>query len=417
LTLRVGLTGGIACGKSRVRQRLSAAGFETLDLDGIAHEVMGPGGAAHRDVVDAFGPGVLAPGGGVDRQRLGDVIFADPEARARLNAIVHPRVREEEARRVSLRPDHPGRIVVTDAALLVEAGVHLRFDRLVVVHCEAAEQMRRLVERDGIDEGAARARMDAQMPLDEKRRFAHIEVDASGSLGDTDRAADRLAFELRRLARACPAPVAIPLERRLAAMVTGPRGGPRGLERGRVLHDIAAAGGLELERIARLLVPPADRPWYRAAGPGEQAGPETLAPPVVIWSLSRGGPDVEFLAAAAASLARLTHTDPAQIAGACLYALALQEATVGGSAEALASSLPTWTALAGRWGGAAPPEAVTAAVDAAARIQTDPAAVRARWAASPSGELVAGLVAATIGVPSSSVPPSLLETLAALDGF
>ena len=138
----------------------------------------------------------------------------------------------------------------------------------------------------------------------------------------------------------------------------------------------------------------------------------------MIWSLSRGGPDAEFVAAAAASLARLdAHRSGARSAGACLYALALQEAMVGGSAEALAASLPGWTALARRWGGAAPAEAVTAAVDAAARIQTDPAAVRARWAASPAGELAAGLVAATIGVPSSSVPPSLLETLAALDGF
>jgi dephospho-CoA kinase len=415
LTLRVGLTGGIACGKSRVLRRLSAAGFETIDLDRIAHEVTAPGGDAYRDVVAAFGPGVLAQDGSLDRKRLGEAVFADPAARARLNAIVHPRVRDEEARRVALRPDHGNRVVVTDAALLVEAGVHLRFDRLVVVHCPPGEQLRRVMQRDGLDLEAARARVDSQMPVDEKRRFAHIEVDASGSLRDTDRAADRLAFELRRLARGSPAPVAIPLERRLAAMVTGPPRGPRGLERGRVLDDIAAAGGPEMERIARLLVPPADGPWYRAARADAGApGPESLAAALVVWSLSRGGPDAEFVAAAAASLARLTHTDPARIAGACLYALALQEAMVGGAADALAASLPSWIALARRWGGAAPPAAITTAVEAAARAGADPMAARAEpW----SGELATGLVAATIGVPSSSVPPSLLETLAALDGF
>jgi dephospho-CoA kinase len=402
VTLRVGLTGGIASGKSRVLRRLAAAGLETLDLDRIGHEVMAPGGPAYGDVVLAFGPGILAADGTVDRKRLGAVVFADPAARARLDAIVHPRVREEEARRAALQPDHPERIMVTDAALLVEAGVHLRFDRLVVVHCSADEQIRRLMERDGIDEPAARARLAAQMPVQEKRRFAHLEVDASGSLDETDQAADRLVGELRRLAGARPARVTIPLERRLAAMAAGPERGPRGLQRARVLEDIVAAGGLEMGRIARLLVPPTEGPWYRAARPAPgDPGPETLAGPVVVWSLARGGPDAEFTAAAAASLARLTHTDPAQIAGACLYALALQEAMVGGAARALAASLADGIGRARRWGGAAPPDAITAAVAAAA--------------SSPPGALAAGLVAATVGVPRSAVPSSLLDTLAALD--
>jgi dephospho-CoA kinase len=418
LTLRVGLTGGIACGKSRVLRRLAAAGLETLDLDRIAHEVTAPGGSAYRDVAEAFGPAVLGEDGGVDRKRLGELVFADPAARARLNAIVHPRVREEEARRVAIRPDHPGRIVVTDAALLVEAGVHLRFDRLVVVYCGADEQVRRLMERDGIDQAAARARIAAQMPMEEKRRFAHIELDTTGDLRETDRAADRLAFELRRLSRGRAPRVAVPLERRLAAMIAGPRRGPRGLDRGRILDDIAAGAGLEMERIARLLVPPADGPWYRAARPqGGDEGPEALAAPVVVWALSRHGPDVDFLAAAAASMARLTHNDPGRVAGACLYAVALQEAMVSGTAEALLAPLPGWLELARRWGGGDAPAPITAAVESAARVHADPIAARAARAGEPSGELAAGLVAATIGVPSSAVPPSLLETLAALDGF
>src|SRR2546427_3185758 len=120
--LRVGLTGGIACGKSYVLRRLAAAGLATLDLDEVAHEVMAPGGAAHADVVREFGSGILAADGKVDRKRLGDVVFADPSARARLNALVHPRVREEEARRAAAADRGPGTVVVTDAALLVGAG-------------------------------------------------------------------------------------------------------------------------------------------------------------------------------------------------------------------------------------------------------------------------------------------------------
>ena len=405
MTLRVGLTGGIACGKSRVLRRLAAAGFATLDLDRIAHELMAPGGAAYRDVVEAFGPAILAADESVDRRRLGEVVFADPAARARLNAIVHPRVREEEARRAALQAGDEGAVIVTDAALLVEAGVHLRFDRLVVVHCSEGEQIRRLVKRDGLDGKAARARVDAQMPVEEKRRFAHLEVDASAGLAETDRAADALASELQRLARTRPRRVRIPLERSVGAIVAGPRRGPRGLEPARILADVAAAGGLEMERVARLLVPPTDRPWYRAARSGAaDAGPETLAAPVVVWSLSRGGPDPDYVAAAAASLARLTHKGGAEVAGACLFALAMQEAAVSGAPDKLVSSLPGWSALARRWGGAAPPDRIAAAVHVAARHGSD-----------ATDDLAAGLVGAAFGMPASAAPSALLDALAALD--
>ena len=398
-------------------RRFSAAGFETLDLDRIAHEVTAPGGAAYHDVVAAFGPGILAADGSVDRRRLGALVFGDPAARARLNALVHPRVREEEARRVSLHGDREGMVVVTDAALLVEAGVHLRFDRLVVVHCAPDQQIRRLIERDGIDEEAARARVGAQMPVEEKRRFAHFEVDASASLADTDRAADGLASELGRLARARPPRRDIPLARRVGAMLAGPRSGPRGLEPARILADIAAAGGLEMERAARLLLPPTDRPWYRAAlAEAEEVGPETLAAPVVLWALSRGGPDPDFVAAAAASLARLTHADPSQIAGACLFALALQEAAVaGGAGGEMLSSLPRWADLAQRWGGAPPPSRVAAAVEAAARHGTDPVAARAACRDSASGDLAAGLVGAAVGIPAAMAPSFVLDALEGLE--
>src|SRR4029079_11735128 len=121
------------CGKSRVRRHLAAAGFGTLDLDGVAHEMIAPGGPAYDDVVAAFGRGILAADGTVDRKALGSRVFVDAAARAELNALVHPRVRDEEPRRAAAHEAAGGRVFVTDAALLVEAGVHLACERPVVV--------------------------------------------------------------------------------------------------------------------------------------------------------------------------------------------------------------------------------------------------------------------------------------------
>ena len=150
------------------------AGLATLDLDLVAHDVMAPGAAAYDAVVAEFGPGIVGAGGRIDRPALAGRVFADPGARNRLNALVHPRVREEEDRRAAALAAADAALLVTDAALLVEAGYHLRFDRLVVVHCPPEEQLRRLRLRDGLDEPAARARLRAQMPIDEKRSFAHF---------------------------------------------------------------------------------------------------------------------------------------------------------------------------------------------------------------------------------------------------
>jgi dephospho-CoA kinase len=401
--LRVALTGGIACGKSRVLRRLAAAGFDVLDLDAVAREVTAPGGAAYEEVVRAFGPGILAKDGAVDRKALAAIVFADASARARLNAIVHPRIREEEARRLAERAGEPEAVSVTDAALLVETGQHLRFDRLVVVHCAPAEQLRRLMARDGIDEGAARARIAAQMPVEEKRRFAHLEVDATGTLEETDRAADAVAAELLRLARAPRSRPQVALSRRLGCLVSGPAAGPRGLDPRRLVVDIAAAGGLEMERVARLLVPPASGPWYRAALDPPPLGPETLAAPIVLWALARCRDD-ELVGGAAFSLARLTHVADVEVAGAVLFALVLTAVVAG---EPLAPDLlakrPGWTRLARRWAGAEPPRRIAAAVEAAV------AGVAA------TGELSGALRGAAIGVPADAAPPDVLRAVEAIE--
>jgi len=343
-------------------------------------------------------------------------VFADPSARARLNALVHPRVREEEARRAAAADRGPGTVVVTDAALLVEAGVHLRFHRLVVVHCPPELQRRRLRERDGVDEAAAEARLAAQMPIEEKRRFAHFEVDTSASFADTDRQADALAGTLRDLARTAPAPVPVPLDRAAACLLFGPAEGPRGLDPVRVVAEIAAAGGPEMERLARLLVPLARGPWYRAAGRGSGPGPATLAGPAALWSLARAGVDDDHVVAAAATFARLTHPDPGARADACLQALLLQSAAAAGIVDpALRNRLGAYTQLAARWAGAPPGDRARAALRAALRHPQDAARAREHAADAETGSLAAALVAIAAGSPAVAVPPDVLASLRELN--
>jgi dephospho-CoA kinase len=374
---------------------------------------MAPEGAAYPDVVKAFGPSILAPDGSVDRKRLGDLVFADAEARARLNALVHPHVREEEQRRAAA-VGGPGSPVVTDAALLVEAGVHLRFRRLVVVHCPPEVQLRRLQERDGLDRAAAEARLAAQMPIEDKRRFGHFEVDTSGSFADSDRQADALAEKLRALARTVPAPV--PADRAAACLVLGPAEGPRGLTPGKLLAEMVMAGGPEMERLARALVPPARGPWYRAAERDAGPGPETLAAPIALWSLARAGPDDDHVVAAAASLARLTHADPSARTDACLQALLLHSAAVAGTVDPdLRQRLYAYMDLAARWGGARPGARVREALQSALRHPQDAARASADAADPETGRLAAALVAIAAGSPAVAVPPDLLSSLQALN--
>jgi len=412
--LRVGLTGGIACGKSHVLTRLSARGFHVLDLDLLAHEVMAPGGAAHAAVVEAFGPGVLLPGGGIDRKRLGTIVFADRVARERLGAIVHPRVREDESRRAAAWAADRNAVVVSDAALLVEAGVHLRFDRLVVVHCRPEQQLARLLLRDGIDEAGARARIAAQMPLSEKRRFAHFEIDTSASFEDTAQQVDRLAEALDRLAREARPRVRVGLEQAIGSLAHGPQRGPRGLTPLLVLEEIVAASGLELAQLARRLAPPSDEPWYLAGGAGETGpGPAALMAPVVLWSLVRGAPDPGFVFAAAASLARLTHREAKVVASACLFARALLETAVLGRVPAdLPARAAQWAEEAARWGGAAPDATLAPVFEAAGSQRND--VTRARQECERRGgdaALAGALVGLAVGAAIDSAAPPVAEAL------
>lgn len=196
--LKIGLTGGIACGKSYALRRFQALGANTVDADQIAREVVQPGQPALAEIEAEFGAEMLLDDGTLDRVRLGRLIFSDEGARRRLNGIIHPYILEWELRRMesiaSRGPDCP--LVIVDAALMIEAGSHARYDLLVVVYCRPEIQRRRLQLRDGLSEQEARLRIDSQMPTLEKVRLADYVIETSGTAGDTDDQVRQVFLEL-----------------------------------------------------------------------------------------------------------------------------------------------------------------------------------------------------------------------------
>jgi dephospho-CoA kinase len=202
--LRVGLTGGIACGKSVVAALMREMGLHVLDADALAHRLMEPGQPAYEDVVREFGREILRPDRHIDRKKLGDIVFRDPARREQLNRIVHPRVIETRERElIELELAMPRGIAVVEAALLIEAGYYKKVDRLIVCFCRPEQQMERLLAR-GLTEGEARQRMAAQMPLEEKLRLADDVVNCSGRMEDTRRQVEELVAKLRRAAEREP---------------------------------------------------------------------------------------------------------------------------------------------------------------------------------------------------------------------
>src|SRR5574341_1364186 len=184
--LLVGLTGGIATGKSAVAGAFHQLGCVVIDADILAREVVEPGEPAHAEIVDEFGRGVLQPDGTLDRKRLGAIVFADPEKRKRLEAITHPRIRERFARTLAelVAREFAG-IVIFDAPVMIESGNYKDMDRLVVVVTDAATQRARALERDGDGEEIER-RIASQMPLAEKVRLADYVIDNSGGRAATE---------------------------------------------------------------------------------------------------------------------------------------------------------------------------------------------------------------------------------------
>lgn len=194
--LRVGLTGGLAGGKSTVARRLAEAGFTVVDADRLVAESYGPGGEGARAVSRLFGPELLTANGAVDRERLARRVFADPEARRRLEAAIHPIVRRRFGEIAAGAPDG---VAVLEAALLTETGQTPSFDLMVTVEAPEEVRVQRAVAR-GLDEEAARARIAAQTDSARRRETADVVIENDGDLAHLHRQSDALVRELRRRA-------------------------------------------------------------------------------------------------------------------------------------------------------------------------------------------------------------------------
>ena len=195
---RLGITGGIASGKSVVACMLRELQVQVPDADRLAHQLTEPGQLAYREVVQEFGSEILSPDHHIDRAKLAAIVFADRAKLDRLNAIVHPRVEVAAFEQLAeWQRAGTNDAVFVEAALLIEAGFHKSLDGLIVAWCKPEQQLQRLIAR-GLTEAEARGRMASQMPVEEKLRYATERINCSGSLDETRKQVEALAAKLRR---------------------------------------------------------------------------------------------------------------------------------------------------------------------------------------------------------------------------
>jgi len=183
----VGLTGGIACGKTTVAKMFSDMGIPVIDADDLAREVVEPGTPGLKLIVDEFGEGVLDDSGRLDRKKVGEMVFGDEEARETLNAIMHPLIGAAGAERIMAHQDDPAPYLLYEAALLVETRAYEAFSALIVVSAEESLQRLRLIARDGFTVADANARIESQLPLARKIAVADYVVTNNGDLDATQR--------------------------------------------------------------------------------------------------------------------------------------------------------------------------------------------------------------------------------------
>ncbi|MGG3453781.1 MULTISPECIES: dephospho-CoA kinase [Paenibacillus] len=189
--MNIGLTGGIATGKSTVSRMLAGLGAAVLDADVIAREIMEPGHPVLAAVRERFGQGVLHPDGTLDRKKLGEIVFSHPEERIALESLTHPAIRSEMKQRLDeLEQEDPLRLVVADIPLLYESGLDPLYEEIMVVYVPRELQMSRLIQRDGLSREAAEQRLSAQMDIEVKKERADILIDNSGGLDETKRQID-----------------------------------------------------------------------------------------------------------------------------------------------------------------------------------------------------------------------------------
>jgi len=195
--MRVGLTGGIATGKSYVRARFESLGVPTIDADTLARDAVAPGSTGLADVIRRFGAEVCDTGGALNRKKLGAIVFKSLDARRDLERIIHPYVREMMERWfASLDPERV-LFAIADIPLLFEGGLESDFDAVIVTACEPATQLRRLMTRDGLSEEEARQRVAAQWPIENKIAKADYVIRTDGTFDDTNRHVDTVVSSLR----------------------------------------------------------------------------------------------------------------------------------------------------------------------------------------------------------------------------
>jgi len=198
--LKVGLTGGLACGKSFVGEALESWGCLLVRADQLGHEVLSPGGEAYDTVVREFGSEIVSQSGEIDRRALAARVFGSPDRLARLNALVHPPVvRREEEVIAEFAKREPHGIAVVEAAILIETGSYKRFDRIILVTCREDQQVERAMRRDGAALEDIEARISRQMPLEEKRKYADFVINTAGDKEDTLRQTRAVFDALRRI--------------------------------------------------------------------------------------------------------------------------------------------------------------------------------------------------------------------------
>jgi len=194
-----GLTGGAASGKSTVARMFQDLGARIIDADRIGHEMLRSSSPASVEILRQFGKGILDDSGEIDRSRLGRIVFGDPQKLQQLNAIVHPRIiARVEDLAAQYHADDPGAVILVDAALIFEAGIGGRFDKVVVAWCRPEQQIERLMAKSGLTREEAERRIAAQMPAEEKRRRADYLIDCSGSLESTREQVRRVYADLVR---------------------------------------------------------------------------------------------------------------------------------------------------------------------------------------------------------------------------
>jgi len=199
--LRVGLTGGIATGKSTVGIMFIELGCHLIDSDRITHELFQPGQPVYESVVQAFGDRILACDGRIDRKILGEIVFSDPQARSKLNALVHPAVIQRQREWLNeMEAKDPGGIGIVDAALMIEVGTYKNYDKVIVVTSRPEIQKQRLRARSRLSDEEIEARIRSQMSLEEKTKHADFVIDSSGDLAETRRQVAEVNSKLREFA-------------------------------------------------------------------------------------------------------------------------------------------------------------------------------------------------------------------------